>query len=150
MIDDLNETALPLAVRNRNEFLVCRDDDLGLVRADALRLKQCLLNLLSNACKFTENGRVTFRVARSSAGGADWLEFSVEDTGIGLSDEEAGRLFQPFTQADASTTRRFGGTGLGLAITKKLCEAMGGTISLRSRLGEGSTFTVRLPRCEPA
>ncbi|MGA7263616.1 MAG: response regulator [Stellaceae bacterium] len=110
-----------------------------------MRLRQILLNLLSNACKFTKGGTVRLRVARAEEAGQHWVDFAVSDTGIGMTDEQLGRLFQEFTQADASTTRQFGGTGLGLAISRRLCRLMGGDITVTSAPGEGSTFTVRLP-----
>ncbi|MGC3972618.1 MAG: ATP-binding protein [Pirellulales bacterium] len=145
VLGDVAETIRPLALQNSNELTFDVAPHLGPIFADAVRLKQCLLNLLSNACKFTKSGRVTFTVFQECRADGDFVLFRVADTGVGLSEEQAAKLFQPFTQADASTTRKFGGTGLGLAITKKLCEAMGGGISLQSRLGEGSTFTLHLP-----
>jgi len=151
LLDDVGETVRPLAESNRNTFETDFADDIGPIHADALRLKQCLLNLLSNACKFTKDGRVTFSVRREMCEQGQQGErgeavlFRITDTGVGLSDEQIARLFLPFTQADESTTRRFGGTGLGLAITKKLIDAMGGTISVKSSLGSGSTFTIELP-----
>ena len=145
LVDELQETIRPLAAQNANALEIHLSGDLGLVNADYVRLKQCLLNLLSNACKFTREGTVSFSVTQERDESGDALLFRVRDTGVGLTEEQAAKLFQPFTQADASTTRKFGGTGLGLAITKKLCEAMGGTISLESRLGVGSTFSMRFP-----
>src|SRR5207253_5886323 len=108
-------------------------------------------NLLSNACKFTERGAITLAVARETdhdngrGAGTDWITFSVTDSGIGMNPEQLGRLFQPFTQADTSTQRRYGGTGLGLALSQRLCRLMGGDIGVESAPGQGSTFTVRLP-----
>lgn len=145
ILADVHETVEPLAAQNENTLLINIADDLPQLFADPLRLKQCLLNLLSNACKFTKRGKVCLAVVRESSAGEDGLRFSVQDTGIGLSPEQIDRLFQPFTQADASTTRKFGGTGLGLAITKKLCEAMGGEVSLFSEAGRGSRFEIFLP-----
>ena len=145
LIEDIQDTMAPLASKNGNRLEIHMDNELPMVKVDFTRLKQCLFNLLSNACKFTSDGRVSIVVHEEQHEEFHWLALRVEDTGIGLSEEEAARLFQPFTQADCSTTRKFGGTGLGLAITKKLCEAMGGTIELESRVGEGSTFTMRLP-----
>jgi signal transduction histidine kinase len=110
-----------------------------------MRLRQVLLNLLGNACKFTKNGKVTLRVTAADRDGQYWVDFSVADTGIGMSEEQLGRLFQDFAQADTSTTRRFGGTGLGLAISRRLCRLMGGDVTVISTLGAGSTFTARLP-----
>ncbi|MBX3448116.1 MAG: hypothetical protein KF777_01080 [Planctomycetaceae bacterium] len=149
LVEEVHEIIAPLASQNGNTLDVSVTPEVGFVLADSVRLKQCLLNLLSNACKFTKDGHLEFAVATEQFGNAASLVFRVRDTGIGLSPEQVARLFQPFTQADASTTRKFGGTGLGLAITKKLCEAMGGTIDLQSQLGAGSTFTIRLPTYQP-
>jgi signal transduction histidine kinase len=145
ILDEVSQTIQPLASQKSITFTVNVVPDLGPVCADCMRLKQCLLNLLSNACKFTQAGEVGLFITRERRQDQEVVIFRVTDTGVGLSDEQAARLFQPFSQADASTTRRFGGTGLGLAITKKLCEAMGGSIALQSELGSGSTFTVSLP-----
>jgi signal transduction histidine kinase len=112
---------------------------------DLTKLKQILYNLLSNACKFTQNGAVKLQVAPFEKAGAPWLRFTVADTGIGMSAEQLGRLFQDFTQAEESTSRRYGGTGLGLSLSRKLSQLMGGTLEASSREGEGSTFTLELP-----
>jgi signal transduction histidine kinase len=109
-----------------------------------MRLRQILLNLLSNACKFTKEGEVRLR-ARRVANGRDWIELAVADTGIGMTPEQQAKLFEEFTQADTSTAQRFGGTGLGLAITRKLARMMGGDVTVKSHPGKGSVFTVRLP-----
>jgi signal transduction histidine kinase len=112
------------------------------------KVRQSLFNLLSNACKFTERRRITLTVSRASDSllPADWITFRISDTGIGMTPEQLATLFQPFTQADASTTRQYGGAGLGLAITRKFCQMMGGDVTVESEgLGKGSTFTVRLP-----
>jgi CheY-like chemotaxis protein len=114
------------------------------MRADQLRVRQILLNLLSNACKFTENGEVTIDVTRASDGDGAVI-FAVADTGIGMTPQHIANLFQEFSQADSSTTRKYGGTGLGLAISQRLCRLMGGSITVDSTLGAGTTFTVRLP-----
>ncbi|AWN45259.1 histidine kinase [Methylobacterium terrae] len=119
--------------------------DLGHAHTDATKLRQCLINLLSNAAKFTEGGTITLSAAREHREGGDRLRFTVADTGIGMSEEQLSRLFQRFTQADASTTRRFGGTGLGLAITRAFARMLGGEITVESRVGEGTTFTLELP-----
>jgi signal transduction histidine kinase len=145
ILDEIKETIQPLASQKSNKFTVDVSPDLSPVHADCTRLKQCLLNLLSNACKFTHSGEVDFSIEQEQVHGQEFVTFRVADTGVGLSEEQAARLFQPFSQADASTTRKFGGTGLGLAITKNLCEAMGGSIDLQSQPGAGSTFTIRLP-----
>jgi CheY-like chemotaxis protein len=115
------------------------------MHSDVTRVRQCLLNLLSNACKFTDKGTITLAVTRVTEGGGDWLRFRVSDTGIGMTAEQLGKLFQPFTQAEASTARKYGGTGLGLAITRRLCQLMGGDITVESARGRGSAFTLRLP-----
>jgi CheY-like chemotaxis protein/anti-sigma regulatory factor (Ser/Thr protein kinase) len=115
------------------------------MRADATRVRQALLNLGSNAGKFTERGLVTVAVARRCDDGRDWITVAVSDTGIGMTAEQMAKLFEEFTQADASTTRKYGGTGLGLAISRRFCRMMGGDITVESVAGQGSTFTIRLP-----
>ena len=146
LIDEVITTAQPLMARNNNRMRIQRDGGCGVVQIDAPRLRQILLNLLSNAAKFTRDGDVVLNV-RSPLHRDDrrWLTFIVTDTGIGMTDEQMARLFEPFTQADATTTRRFGGTGLGLAISRRLCRIMGGDITVASSVGQGSCFTVRLP-----
>jgi CheY-like chemotaxis protein/anti-sigma regulatory factor (Ser/Thr protein kinase) len=124
-------------------------DDLGTMRSDVTRIRQILLNLLSNAYKFTQGGTVRLSVAREEREGGDWLRFVVSDDGIGMSPDQLERLFQAFTQASASTSARFGGTGLGLAISRQFCRMMGGDIEVESEEGAGSTFTVRLPAVTP-
>src|SRR5207248_7951417 len=118
--------------------------NVGALKADPMRLKQILLNLLSNACKFTKEGKVALRV-RKVADGRDWVELAVADTGIGLTAEQQARLFQDFTQADSLTARRYGGTGLGLALSSMLSGMVGGDVTVASEPGNGSVFTVRLP-----
>jgi signal transduction histidine kinase len=115
------------------------------MRADLTKTRQILFNLLSNAGKFTKEGMIQLEVTRRTMHGKECYEFRVKDTGIGMTQEQMEKLFKPFTQADASTTRKYGGTGLGLAIVWRFCQMMGGTISVESTLGEGSTFTVHLP-----
>jgi adenylate cyclase len=137
-------TARQLAEQNKNRLVVEAPDDLGALTADPMRLRQILLNLLSNACKFTKQGEVRLR-ARNLVDGGGWVELAVADSGIGMTAEQMGKLFQEFTQADASTAQRFGGTGLGLAISRKLARMMGGDVTVTSELGKGSVFTVRLP-----
>ena len=146
LADDLNDVARPLAIVNRNRVRIDRPFDLGLIHNDPVRLRQVLLNLLGNACKFTSDGDVTLEWGRESdASDRDWLIVKVADTGIGLTREQTEKLFQPFTQADASTTRKYGGTGLGLAISRRFCRLMGGDVTVESTIGVGSTFTVRIP-----
>jgi signal transduction histidine kinase len=111
-----------------------------------MRLRQALLNLLSNANKFTERGTISVDARQGRENGRDWITIAIADTGIGMTPEQMGKLFQEFSQADASTTRKYGGTGLGLAISKRFCQMMGGDITVASELGKGSVFTVRLAR----
>jgi signal transduction histidine kinase len=147
LVDEVIGTARQLAEQNRNRLAVECPADLAPITADPMRLRQILLNLLSNACKFTKAGEVGLRVARV-ADGRDWVELAVSDTGIGMTAEQLGRLFQEFSQAEATTAQRFGGTGLGLAITRKLARMMGGDVTVASEHGKGSVFTVRLPAGE--
>jgi signal transduction histidine kinase len=144
LIDEVVGTAGQLAEKNKNRLIVEAQENLGALTADAMRLKQILLNLLSNACKFTKEGEVTLRV-RKVADGRDWVELAVADTGIGLTADQQAKLFQEFTQADSLTARRYGGTGLGLALSRKLARMMGGDVTVASEAGKGSVFTVRLP-----
>jgi signal transduction histidine kinase/DNA-binding response OmpR family regulator len=145
LVAELESTIKPLAAKNANTLVVRADPELGAMHADLTKVRQSLLNLLSNACKFTKAGTVALEVERREAGGREWINFSVKDSGIGITKEQMNKLFQPFSQADASTTREFGGTGLGLVITKKFCELMGGTMGVSSVRGEGSTFMITLP-----
>jgi CheY-like chemotaxis protein/signal transduction histidine kinase len=153
LIDEVIGTAGQLARQNGNRIVADVQESLGAVTTDAMRLRQILLNLLSNACKFTKQGevrlsarRVPFPPPQAGEGkGGGWVELAVSDTGIGMTPEQLARLFQEFSQADASTARLYGGTGLGLAITRKLARMMGGDVTVTSEPGKGSTFTVRLP-----
>ncbi|HEY2526788.1 MAG TPA: GAF domain-containing protein, partial [Xanthobacteraceae bacterium] len=145
VVEEVLGTARPLAEQNNNALELDCPDGIGSVHADSMRLRQILLNLLSNACKFTKGGAVRLRIARAEESGQHGVDFAVSDTGIGMTEEQLGRLFREFSQADASTTRQFGGSGLGLVISRRLCRLMGGHITATSTLGEGSTFTVRLP-----
>jgi signal transduction histidine kinase len=144
LIDEVIGTAGQLAEKNKNRLIVEAQENLGALHADSLRLKQILLNLLSNACKFTKEGEVALRV-RKVADGRDWVELAVADSGIGMTAEQQAKLFQDFTQADSLTARRYGGTGLGLALSRKLARMMGGDVTVASEPGKGSVFTVRLP-----
>jgi len=144
LVDDTVTLVLPLVDRNENSLAVDCDPDVGEMFADRLRVHQILVNILGNAAKFTEQGRIRYRVAREP-GSPDQVVFTIADTGIGMTEEQQEQLFQSFVQATPSTTRRYGGTGLGLAIARRFCELMGGEIAIESRYGEGSTFTVRLP-----
>jgi signal transduction histidine kinase/CheY-like chemotaxis protein len=145
LAQDVITTLRPLAARNSNALEVDCAPDVGVMRSDATKTRQALFNLLSNACKFTEQGVIRLAVEKASNVSGDSLVFRVSDTGIGMSAAQIENLFQPFMQADASTTRKYGGTGLGLAITKKFCELMGGSLSVESAPGKGSTFTMVLP-----
>jgi signal transduction histidine kinase/HAMP domain-containing protein len=145
LIEDVVSTVQPLVERNANTLEVHCADDLDTIHADLIKVRQSLFNLLSNAAKFAEQGTITLDVARETVGGADWVTFSVSDTGIGMTPEQMGKLFQAFSQAEASTARAYGGTGLGLAVTRRLCQMMGGDITAESEYGVGSTFTIRLP-----
>jgi signal transduction histidine kinase/CheY-like chemotaxis protein len=145
MVKEVVATVKPLVEKNANILELHCIDGLGAMRSDLTKVRQTLFNLLSNASKFTERGSITLRVGRESVNGGEWVSFSVSDTGIGMSAEQTNKLFQAFTQADTSTTRKYGGTGLGLAISQKFCHMMGGKITVSSTPGHGSTFTVRLP-----
>ena len=145
LVDDVISTISPVATKNGNEIIVHCPQDVGEMHADQTRIRQALLNLVSNANKFTEHGSVTVDVARVMSKGGEEITMAVTDTGIGMSSEQMGRLFQEFVQADPSTTRKYGGTGLGLAISRRFCQMMGGEITVESQLGKGSTFTIRLP-----
>jgi signal transduction histidine kinase/DNA-binding response OmpR family regulator len=145
LIEDVRKTIEPLAVKNGNALTVSCPPGVGSIRADQTRVRQALLNLVSNANKFTERGKVAIDVHRAAGAGGEWITVAVADTGIGMTPEQMSRLFQEFVQADASTTRRYGGTGLGLAISRRFCQMMGGDITVESAIGRGSTFTIRLP-----
>ena len=145
LIAEIVPTMKPLLERNGNRLEVHGADTGDRMHADPVRVRQCLLNLLSNACKFTAHGTITLQVRRVTESGGDWLTFRVTDTGIGMTPEQQSRLFQDFSQADASTTRKYGGTGLGLAISQHFCHMMGGDIMVESIPDQGSTFTLLLP-----
>jgi signal transduction histidine kinase/CheY-like chemotaxis protein len=145
LIDEVVGTARQLAEQNKNKLIVDCPQDILPITVDPMRLRQILINLFSNACKFTKDGEVTLTVRESVCDGRNWIDFAVRDTGIGMTPEQLAKLFQEFTQADASTARQFGGTGLGLAITQKLCRMMGGDVTVTSEAGKGSVFTASLP-----
>nr|WP_232533062.1 MULTISPECIES: ATP-binding protein [Ramlibacter] len=134
-------TAQPLVAANRNRLVVELPDNPGELRVDATRLRQALLNLLSNAAKFTSDGTITLRVRREALPDGERVVFDVQDTGIGMTQEQMARLFQSFVQADSSTTRKYGGTGLGLVISQRLCRMMGGNVVVESEPNRGSCFT---------
>ena len=145
LIDEVASTIRPLVEKNSNTLHIKRAPDLGVMHADQIKVRQGLFNLLSNAAKFTQEGKVTLDAGRERMDDSEWIVFRVTDTGIGLSPEQIVKLFQDFTQADASTTRKFGGTGLGLALTRRFCQMMGGDVTVHSVPGEGSVFTIKLP-----
>ncbi len=136
------ETAV---ANNANTLTVRRDPAIGRIMTDEVKLKQCLLNLLSNAAKFTRDGEITLDVSVQETTAGRFVRFEVRDTGIGISPQQLPRLFEPFTQADGSTTRQYGGTGLGLAITRSFARLLGGNTTVRSEPGRGSCFTISLP-----
>jgi len=146
-IEEVATTVRPLVEKNANRLEVRCADDLGTMHSDLTRTRQVLLNLLSNACKFTKQGTITLSAERepSREGADESLVFRVADSGIGMTVEQLGKLFEAFSQADVTTTRNYGGTGLGLAITRRFCRMMGGDVTVESEAGRGSTFTVRLP-----
>ena len=160
LVRDVEAVVKPLVEKNGNTLTIECPDDIGGMHADQTKLRQTLFNLLSNAAKFTSGGSIELRVARSqesdgsgAAGeasardetGAEGIAFAVTDTGIGMTEEQLGRLFEAFSQAEATTQSRYGGTGLGLAISRHFCRLMGGDLTVTSRMGVGSTFTVMLP-----
>ena len=145
VIQDVLTSVEPLACRNRNRVSVCGDAPLPEIHTDLTSFRQSLMNLVANACKFTQDGEVVVEVSRENSSPRDWVVISVKDTGIGISPDQQTKLFRAFSQGDASTTRKFGGTGLGLAITRKMCHLMGGEVSVESELGKGSNFVMRIP-----
>ncbi len=145
MLDSLASEVCPLIEQNQNILHVHVAEDLGTICADPAKVRKVLFNLLHNAAKFTEHGQITLSASREKRGEEEWVVFQVRDTGIGMSPAQTRRLFEPFTQADPSATRRYEGTGMGLAISQRFCRMMGGEITVESEPGQGSTFTVRLP-----
>jgi signal transduction histidine kinase len=146
VIEDVAKTIEPMATKNGNRLVIKCPADLGTMHADQTRFRQSLLNLASNANKFTERGTITIAPHQRQENGRDWITFSVTDTGIGMTPEQMGKLFQEFSQASSATSSKYGGTGLGLAISRRFCQMMGGDITVESEPGRGSTFTIRLPR----
>jgi PAS domain S-box-containing protein len=146
MVAEVAATIQPLIEKNRNRLVVECPDNLAPMRADVTKVRQMLFNLLSNAAKFTEDGRITLAMAPATQDGEPFVAFRVADTGIGMTPEQLKKLFQAFVQADASTTRKYGGTGLGLAISRKFCVMMGGDITVTSEPGKGTTFVAMLPQ----
>jgi signal transduction histidine kinase/DNA-binding response OmpR family regulator/HAMP domain-containing protein len=145
LIEDAVKTIETLAAKNDNRLVVDCPPTVGVMQADQTRVRQALLNLLSNGNKFTERGTVTVRAERHQEAGRDWITMAVSDTGIGMTPEQVAKLFRDFSQADSSTTRKYGGTGLGLAISRRFCQMLGGDITVESEPGRGSTFTIHLP-----
>ncbi len=150
LLDDVAAATGSLVGRKRNRFVLDAPDGTGAMEQDQIKIRQCLLNLIGNAAKFTEDGEIGLAVRRGRRPDGDWMTFAVSDTGIGLTEEHQAKLFQRFSQADDTTTRKFGGTGLGLAITRAFCEKMGGSIAVESAFGAGTTFTIALPAILPA
>jgi signal transduction histidine kinase/ActR/RegA family two-component response regulator len=145
MVEEMVTTLQPAIAKNSNSVRVRMADDVGMMRADATKVRQILFNLMSNACKFTDHGTIALDVSQSTMEGQDWIRFRVKDTGIGISAKQQEKLFQEFTQADATISRKYGGTGLGLAISYRFVQMMKGRISVESQEGQGSAFTVYLP-----
>jgi PAS domain S-box-containing protein len=146
LVEEVRTMVEPLIDKNGNRLVVECPANIGSLRTDLTKLRQSLINLLGNAAKFTKQGDINLTLSRSAGeDGSDRISFKVSDSGIGMNEEQLGRLFQAFTQADSSTTRHFGGTGLGLTITKHFCTMLGGTVEVTSKLGEGSQFTINLP-----
>ena len=146
VIKDVAKTIEPMATKNGNRIVIDCPADLGTIHADQTRFRQALLNLASNANKFTEKGTITITTCQGQENGHDWITLAVTDTGIGMTSEQMGKLFQEFSQASSTTASKYGGTGLGLAISRRFCQMMGGDITVESEPGRGSTFTIRLPR----
>jgi signal transduction histidine kinase/FixJ family two-component response regulator len=145
MVEEMVTTLQPAIAKNANNVQVRMADDIGMMRADATKVRQILFNLMSNACKFTDHGTISLDVSQSAMEGQEWIRFRVKDTGIGISAKQQEKLFQEFSQADATISRKYGGTGLGLAISHRFVQMMKGRIGVESQAGQGSTFTVYLP-----
>jgi two-component system sensor kinase len=145
LIGDIVATIDPLIQKNNNQLILENQTNQLMLRADLTKVRQSILNLLSNAAKFTHDGNIYLKIESYQDDEQEWIKFAVQDTGIGLSPEQLAKLFQPFTQADASTTRKYGGTGLGLALSRQFCQLQGGDITVTSELGKGSCFMITLP-----
>jgi len=146
LIADVVKTIEPLAAKNSNKVAAHCDAGIGTVEADQMRLRQALLNLMSNANKFTDRGTISIDARQGQESGRDWITIAVADSGIGMTPEQMDKLFQEFSQASSKTASKYGGTGLGLVISKRFCQMMGGDITVESEPGRGSTFTIRVPR----
>jgi len=145
LVEDVVDTITPLVQQKNNHLIVQCSAELRLMCSDQTKVRQSLFNLLSNSCKFTEAGTISIRVNPYLLEEAHWIQFEIEDSGIGMTKQQVDKLFQAFTQADVSTTRKYGRTGLGLTISKKLCQMMGGNIKVESEFGKGSNFIIELP-----
>ena len=145
LVEEVVATVRPMVDQNGNALTVRAGDQLGSVCTDATKLRQAVINLLSNAAKFTQDGEIILTARRQERAAGDWIEISVQDTGIGIAKSDLPKLFQDFGQATAGTSNKYGGTGLGLALSQKLCALMGGGISVDSEIGQGSCFTIRVP-----
>jgi signal transduction histidine kinase len=148
LVNEIVATLRPLSEQNNNQLNIFFTDSIEFMCSDVTKIKQVLLNVLSNAVKFTENGKILFSVQTHHEANLDWVVFEVQDTGIGMSDEQLQKVFDKFTQADAAITSKYGGTGLGMAICKKICELLHGDISVISQKGQGSTVTITLPQLQ--
>jgi signal transduction histidine kinase len=146
VIKDVARTIEPMATKNSNRIVIDCSVDLGTMHADQTRFRQSVLNLASNANKFTEKGTITIAAHQGQENDRDWITIAVADTGIGMTADQMSKLFQEFSQASSATASKYGGTGLGLAISRRFCQMMGGDITVESAPGSGSTFTIRLPR----
>ncbi|WP_455365960.1 sensor histidine kinase, partial [Kaarinaea lacus] len=146
IIEVVEQIARPLAKKNNNQLIIECPGDIGVMESDGIKLKQILINILGNACKFTSNGTVSLRVSSVELEKQGWVQFVVKDTGIGMSPVHTKRIFDAFAQADTSTTRKYSGTGLGLAISKQFSKLLGGDITVQSEVNKGSVFTLYLPR----
>ncbi len=142
---EIKQITQPLMSKNQNEFHLTFAPEVGEMRSDETKVRQCLMNLLGNAAKFTRNGHIYLDVAREPSDEADLVVFTISDTGIGMTKEQMGRLFESFYQADSSISRRYGGTGLGLSITRQFCEMLGGWLSVQSEASQGTIFTMKIP-----
>jgi signal transduction histidine kinase len=145
LIEEVSTTVSPMMGKNGNEFKIDSEEDLGSITVDTTRLRQVLMNVLSNAAKFTQKGEVMLKVFRDKCEENDWMIFRVKDTGVGINPDHINKLFKSYAQADPSVAKKYGGTGLGLAISQSFCCMMGGAISVESVIGNGSTFTIKLP-----
>lgn len=145
LLGELDTTAAPLMAKNNNTFSIFIEEGIGEMIADLSKVRQSLLNLLSNASKFTEEGEIKLRTSLVTRNDTPWISFRVTDTGIGMSEMQLGKLFQEYSQAESTTHKKYGGTGLGLALSQGFCQLMGGSIQVESKLGQGTTFEILLP-----